>query len=143
MIVLDTNIISAVTAERPDPVIINWLNAQSPSELFTSTVTVFELWIGVEGLPPGRRRDELGHRTAQMLSVLFVQPPLVLSEQAARLAAALMGRRRRAGIVVDHRDTMIAGICLAHGATLATRNIRHFADAGLVLIDPWGEAAGT
>jgi predicted nucleic acid-binding protein len=32
---------------------------------------------------------------------------------------------------------MIAGIALATGASLATRNTRHFADLAIELIDPW------
>jgi predicted nucleic acid-binding protein len=32
---------------------------------------------------------------------------------------------------------MIAGIALARRATLATRNISHFSDLELPLIDPW------
>ena len=32
---------------------------------------------------------------------------------------------------------MIAGIVKARRATLATRNIRHFEDAGIDLVDPW------
>ena len=143
MIVLDTNVISAVTAESPDAAIVRWLDEQQAEELLTTTVTIFELWMGVERLDAGRRRDELARRTETLLSGMLVQPSLILSEQAARLAATLQGRRKRAGIVIDHRDAMIAGICLAHGATLATRNIRHFADAGVTLVDPWAAAADT
>jgi predicted nucleic acid-binding protein len=39
------------------------------------------------------------------------------------------------------RDAQIAGIIAARRATLATRNIRHFADAGITTLDPW-HAAG-
>ena len=143
MIVLDTNVISAVTAEVTDPAIVRWLDQQRAAEVTTTTVTIFELWLGVDLLPAGRRRDELAWRTEKMLSILLGQLPLTLSEQAARLSASLQGERKHRGIVVDHRDAMIAGICLAHGATLATRNIRHFADTGVTLVDPWAQAADT
>jgi predicted nucleic acid-binding protein len=32
---------------------------------------------------------------------------------------------------------MIAGIVPARRATLATRNVTHFDDAGIDLVDPW------
>ena len=32
---------------------------------------------------------------------------------------------------------MIAGIALAQRATLATRNVRHFADLSVPVVDPW------
>jgi hypothetical protein len=35
------------------------------------------------------------------------------------------------------RDAQIAGIIAARRATLATRNVLHFADAGVTTVDPW------
>jgi toxin FitB len=40
---------------------------------------------------------------------------------------------------VDFRDLEIAGIAASRGASIATRNARHFAGLGLALIDPWSE----
>jgi len=34
-------------------------------------------------------------------------------------------------------DTQIAGIALARRATLATRNVRHFADLKVPVVNPW------
>jgi len=36
---------------------------------------------------------------------------------------------------------MIAGIALARRAAIATRNVRHFADLGVSVIDPWSAAS--
>lgn len=58
-------------------------------------------------------------------------------EVAAEKTAALMAHRRRAGRSGELRDAMIAGIAIAHRATLATRNIRHFADLPTPVVDPW------
>ena len=52
-------------------------------------------------------------------------------------AASLAATRQKAGRAVDMRDTQIAGIALARRATLATRNVRHFADLNVQVIDPW------
>jgi len=38
---------------------------------------------------------------------------------------------------VDFRDIEIAGIVSARRATLATRNVRHFQDLRIELVDPW------
>ena len=72
-----------------------------------------------------------------MLSTRLSDRVLAYDGSAARLAAELSVRRRLAGRIIDLADTQIAGIALAQGATLATRNIRHFEDAGIDLIDPW------
>jgi toxin FitB len=37
-------------------------------------------------------------------------------------------------------DTQIAGIALARRATLATRNVRHFDDLKISIVDPWVSA---
>jgi predicted nucleic acid-binding protein len=48
-----------------------------------------------------------------------------------------MASRHRAGRPGDLRDTLLAGIVLAHRATLATRNTRHFEDLSVPVINPW------
>ena len=56
---------------------------------------------------------------------------------AASAAALLMAERKRTGRTGDLRDTMIAGIVIASHATLATHNIRHFADLSVPWSIPW------
>jgi predicted nucleic acid-binding protein len=42
---------------------------------------------------------------------------------------------------VEIRDVQIAGIATVRKAVLATRNIRHFEDLGINLVDPWSASA--
>jgi predicted nucleic acid-binding protein len=49
-------------------------------------------------------------------------------------------RRKEIGRPVEMRDIMISGIALAHGARLATRNIRDFEHSGLDIVNPWETA---
>ena len=62
-----------------------------------------------------------------------------LDSASAQRAALLAAQRNTQGRTVDLRDTLIAGIALAHQAQLATRNLRHFSDTGLSLINPFPE----
>ena len=138
MILLDTNVLSALMQARPDPVVIAWLDLQAPESIWTTAVTVFEIRFGIELLPSSRRRkaleaafdamlhDDLGSRIAAFDSAA--------AEEAARLAA----RRQRRGRPVDLRDTQIAGIALARRAALATRNVRHFDGLHVNVMSPWG-----
>jgi predicted nucleic acid-binding protein len=59
-------------------------------------------------------------------------------DAAAQQASDLMASRHRKGRPGDLRDTMIAGIVLAHHATLATRNTAHFGDIAAHVVNPWG-----
>ena len=45
--------------------------------------------------------------------------------------------RRKAGRPMETKDAMIAAICLANGATLATRNTRDFEGLDLKLVNPF------
>jgi predicted nucleic acid-binding protein len=38
------------------------------------------------------------------------------------------------------RDIFIAGIAIAQGAAVATRNTRHFENTPIPIINPWGKA---
>ncbi len=58
-------------------------------------------------------------------------------DSAAIQAADLMAFRQRKGRPVDLRDTMIAGIVVARHATLATRNVVHFEDLSVSVVNPW------
>lgn len=58
-------------------------------------------------------------------------------DAAAVEAADLMAFRQRKGRPVDLRDTMIAGIVVARHATLATRNVVHFEDLSVPVVNPW------
>jgi predicted nucleic acid-binding protein len=63
--------------------------------------------------------------------VLHFDTPSALS--AASISAGLRAR----GQPVEVRDVQIMGIAAARRAAVATRNVRHFLDSGLPVIDPW------
>jgi toxin FitB len=48
-----------------------------------------------------------------------------------------MGETMRRGRGLSDTDGMISAIALRHGASLATRNIAHFTQIGLVIVNPW------
>jgi predicted nucleic acid-binding protein len=79
-----------------------------------------------------RLRDPLRARLAT-----WRQASLDFDVPAAAAAASLAGSRQKAGRPVDFRDALIAGIAQARRAMLATRNVRHFQDFGIQLVDPW------
>lgn len=137
MIVLDTNVVSALMQLEPDPAVITWLDALPGESVWITTVTVFEIRFGLELLPASRKRRRLEDAFAGALTEDFEDRILSFDPTAAETAGSLAANRRRAGRPVEIRDVQIAGIVLARRATLATRNLRHFADLGLTLIDPW------
>lgn len=137
MIILDTNVLSALMRRDPDPVVVTWLNHQAPQSVWTTAVTVFEILFGIELLTASRRRQQLEKAFQSAMAEDFSGRILPFDQTAAREAALLAAKRRRQGLPLEIRDIQIAGIALARRATVATRNIKHFSGTGIDLVNPW------
>jgi len=137
LIILDTNVLSELMQRRPNPAVVDWLDTQAAEAVFVTSITVFESRYGLAVLPDGGRKTLLRERLDCVISEDFEHRVLSFDFQAAERAADLAAERKRLGQPVDIRDTFIAGIAMAHGAALATRDTRHFADLPVPVIDPW------
>jgi toxin FitB len=136
VIILDTNLLSALMRQTPDRSVVDWLDRQPRASIWTTSVTVFEVRFGIQILVAGRRRSQLTEAFDELLARMG-QRVAGFDVLAAGHASQLMAARHRKGRPGDLRDTMIAGIVLAQRATLATRNTAHFEDAAVPLINPW------
>lgn len=142
MIVLDTNVVSEMMRPAPDPSVLNWLNTQIAEELWLNSVVVSELLFGIARLPAGARKRQLADTFAAMLSEDFAGRVLPFDLEAAVIYAQLAAGCEAKGRPVAMADGQISAICLAQGATLATRNLKHFEGLGLGLVNPWDVASG-
>jgi predicted nucleic acid-binding protein len=137
VIILDTNVLGALMRTTPDAAVVAWLDRQPAESIWITSVTLFEARFGLALLPSGRRRQRLESAFARLLQQDLENRVLDFDSAAAIEAASLGTARRKRGQPVDMRDTQIAGIALARHATLATRNVRHFADLKISIVDPW------
>jgi predicted nucleic acid-binding protein len=135
MIILDTNVISDVMQVKG--AVAGWLDGQLRTSVWTTSISVFEVRYGLEILAKGKRRSDQEAAFARLIGEKLEGRILMFDEAAAHEAAMLMARRHLAGAPRDLRDTMIAGIALAQRATLATRNVRHFDDLDVPVVNPW------
>jgi len=136
MIVLDTNVLSALMRESPDKKVVAWLDRQPQTSIWTTAITVLEVHFGLQILAHGKRRTLLMQAFGSLLEHMG-QRVIAFDAVAANHAGDLMAARQKNGRPVDLRDTMIAGIVLAHHATLATRNIGPFNDISATVVNPW------
>ena len=137
MILLDTNVMSALMQRDADATVVAWLDMQPPESIWTTAVTVFEIRFGLEILESGRRRRSLEETFERMLEDDLEGRVVPYDDAAAHTAARIAADRRRIGRTIEIRDVQIAGIAAARKAAIATRNVRHFEGLGPVLIDPW------
>lgn len=137
MIIMDTNVLSALMRREPEAPVVAWLDRQPAESVWITSVTLFEAHLGLALLPRGRRRQALETAFTRLLKEDLEDRVLAFDSAAASEAASLAADRQKSGRPVDMRDTQIAGIALARRATLATRNVRHFRDLKVPVVDPW------
>jgi predicted nucleic acid-binding protein len=137
MIVVDTNVLSALMRQVPEPPVIEWLDRQAAESVWITSITLFEARLGLALLPKGRRRQRLEAAFDKLMVEDLEGRVLDFDQPAAEAAALLAARRQRDGLSIDRRDTQIAGIVVARRAKLATRNVRHFSDLNVEVINPW------
>ncbi len=140
MIVLDTNVLSALMRSESDAAVVEWLDNLPAVSFWTTSITVLEVRTGLELLVTSRRRRILEAAFEQLLFEDLGGRILSFDTAAAEIAGRLVARRQQEGKSIEIRDAQIAGITLARKATLATGNIRHFKDLGLRLVDPWNRS---
>lgn len=137
MIILDTNVLSELLREQPDPGVVQWTASQALHLLFTTTICQAEMLYGVSLLPAGKRRHNLQHAVSALFDEDFAGRVLPFDAGAATEYAQIAAERKRRGRIISQFDAQIAAIARAKGGQLATRNINDFDGCGLRLINPW------
>jgi len=137
MIVLDTNVLSEAARPAPARRVLDWLAAQQPSRLFTTTISEAEFLYGLALLPVGRRRTSLEQAGRCMFADDFAQRVLPFDRAAAHAFALIAAGRRKKGHPISDLDAQIAAIARSRGAAVATRNVSDFIDCGIDVVDPW------
>lgn len=141
MYLVDTNVLSAVSPNRPVPAaLVEWMHAQS-SSLFLSVVTIAEVEDGIAKL----RREKATRRSkdlAQWLDAvlhLYGERILAFDTPTARVAGELSDRARGKGHAPGFADIIIAATARQCALTILSRNVRHFEPLGVAVLDPLSE----
>ncbi len=129
---LDTNIISELRKPKPHGAVVSWISELRPEQIFLSAVTLGELQIGVE-----RVRQQDSQKAAEIESWLdsiensmaVLPMDSVCFREWARLIA------RKSDDLLE--DAMIAAMARVHRLTVATRNVRDFADFKVEVVNPF------
>lgn len=137
MIVLDTDVISEILKLQPDQNFVRNMRELEIGETFVTSVSFAEMRAGVELLPVGAKRDLLDIRVNLAFERDFAGRMLDFSSAAAFEFGEIVGRVGQAIFDGMLMDAQIAAIARSHGASVATRNVKHFKLFEVPLFNPW------
>lgn len=130
---VDANVLSEPTRPAPDAAVVRWLRRHERS-LAVDPVILGEIRFGILLLPRGRRRQRLERWFDSGIRRLHCLP---WDAETGLRWAALLATLRATGRAMPVKDSLIAATALAHGLTVATRNVADFAKAGCAVVNPF------
>ncbi len=129
MYVLDTNTIIYLIKGRRQTV--EEIIAVPPNEIAIPTIVLYELYVGTaKSQNPVRRTRFIQSLVARSVLLSF-------SQSAATHAANIRVRLEGKGQIIGPIDILIAGVAMAHEATLITHNIREFGRVDGLAVEDW------
>ena len=140
---LDTNVPSELTNERPDPRVEMWLEDADDEQLFISVITIGEVMEGLTAMPVGKRRSGIQSWIEDALRPWFAGRILPIDETIAERWGVLAGQRRLKGRPLGVADGLIAATALHHKLTVVTRNVKDFESLGVTVFNPWNSTIGS
>ncbi len=134
---LDTNVVAEITTRpKPAPAVVAWARSVPSPALYLSVITVAEIEAGIEGTADPVRRSAF-ERALTDIRQQYRDRIAAVGEREALAYLALHRRLKSAGTSIDPPDALIAATALANGWTLVSRNIKHLARSGALLLNPW------
>ena len=122
---LDTNIVSEFTRERPNKNVIALYEARK--NICAISATSFqELVYGAEKMPEGKRKNSIKNFIENLKNNMEIIP---YDGFAAEICGRLSGQCSAEGKTLPYADTQIAATAIANGMVLVTHNAQDFSQA--------------
>ena len=122
---LDTNIISEFSKERPNQNVIALYEARK-NFCAISAITWQELIYRLERMPDGKRKTYIEECLVEYKEEFEIIP---YDDFAAGICGQLLGKCPKEGKSLPYYDTQIAATAIANGMVLVTHNTTDFAEA--------------
>jgi len=133
---LDTCFLSELVKPTPEQAVLSWMGERTETDLFVSAMTIAEIGRGIERLAASRRQTELSVWLQQLIAG-FENRVLAFTVETASVWAHVCANMEVKGKPMAAFDSIIAATALENSLALVTRNVRDFAPAPVVLINPW------
>ena len=136
---VDTNIPSELTRDRPDARVAAFLANAGQSSVFLSVLTIGEICKGIAELPASQKRTGLQDWLDIEVRSWFAGRILPVTEAIAERWGHLAAAAKQKGMTLAVVDGVIAATALHHELTVVTRNVKDFAGLGTDVFNPWDE----
>jgi predicted nucleic acid-binding protein len=134
---LDTNCISELVRPKPEPRVLDWMEAADEATLYLSVLTVGEIRKGVAGLAQGKRRTQLETWLEVDLRARFSGRIMPIDGAIADRWGLLTAEAKRKGNPLSVIDGLLAATALHHNLTVVSRNASDFSNAHVPVLNPW------
>ena len=132
---LDTNVISELVKQTPNPIVLNWMDSIDNEKFYISVITLGEIRKGAEGIQNPERLEKISHWLEIELPAYFEERILNIDAKIADSWGRLQSKNK--GYILPAIDGLIAATAYVHNLTLITRNTKDFINASIALINPW------
>jgi tRNA(fMet)-specific endonuclease VapC len=130
-IIIDADVV--IRGEKGQFDLKSWLSTNGDQSFEVASITVAELWHGIE-------RADARHRAKRELYVRTILESVSVVPYTAQTAfehARICARLEATGKMAGPYDLIVAATALERGSAVATFNLRHFENVqGLDLIEP-------
>lgn len=134
---LDTNCISELVRSRPEPRVLEWMEAADESLLYLSVLTLGEIRKGVAGVSQGKRRTHLETWLELDLQARFSGRILSIDAPIADRWGLLAAEAKRKGKTLSAVDGLLAATAHHHNLTIVSRNVGDFTNTHVPILNPW------
>jgi len=134
---LDTNCISELVRVRPEPRVMEWMEAADEGLLYLSVLTLGEIRKGLAALAQGRRRARLETWLEVDLRARFSDRVLPIDGDVADRWGLLAAQAKRKGIALPILDGLLAATALHYNLTVVSRNASDFTSSQVPVVNPW------
>ena len=135
---VDTNVLSEFNRRgEPDRLVKQWLEAADTDSLYASVLTFGEIRLGVELLPPSKRRTQLEQWLDRDLPEWFEGRILPVDQAIADRWGLMRAQAQHIGRPLSVVDALLAATAQRHDLTIVSRNVSDFSVVGLAVLNPW------
>jgi toxin FitB len=134
---LDTNCISELVKPKPEPRVVEWMEAADEAMLHLSVLTVGEIRKGLAGIPQSKRRTRLETWLEVELQARFAGRIMPIDAAVADRWGVIAADAKRSGKGLSVINGLLAATALHYNLTVVSRNASDFTSVQVQVLNPW------